>query len=84
LRENVDAAVAGGQPALTVGELLGPDAAQNFAIPASAPLEDLLGSEPLARLGALMVVDEDGRLTGVVTIDQVRRALASAAPARVA
>ena len=40
-----------------------------------ASLEALLGSEPLRRLGALMAVDADGRLRGVVTLDQVSRAL---------
>jgi Zn-dependent protease len=41
------------------------------------PLEALLGSEPLRRLGALMAVDGDGRLRGVVTVEQVARALRS-------
>jgi Zn-dependent protease len=40
-----------------------------------APLEALLASEPLRRLGALMAVDADGRLRGVVTREQVVRAL---------
>jgi Zn-dependent protease len=40
-----------------------------------APLEALLASEPLRRMGALMAVDEQGRLRGVVTIEQVSRAL---------
>jgi CBS domain-containing protein len=40
-----------------------------------APLEALLGSEPLRRLGALMAVDAEGRLRGVVTVEQVTRAL---------
>jgi CBS domain-containing protein len=39
------------------------------------PLESLVGSEPLRRLGALMAVDADGRLRGVVTLEQVSRAL---------
>jgi CBS domain-containing protein len=39
------------------------------------PLEVLITSEPLRRLGALMAVDADGRLRGVVTLDQVSRAL---------
>ena len=39
------------------------------------PLESLAGSEPLRRLGALMAVDHDGRLRGVVTVEQVSRAL---------
>jgi Zn-dependent protease len=42
-----------------------------------ASLEALLTSEPLRRLGALMAVDADGRLRGVVTLDQVTRALQS-------
>lgn len=39
------------------------------------PLEALLGSETLQRLGAIMAVDRDGVLRGVVTVDQVRRVL---------
>jgi Zn-dependent protease len=39
------------------------------------PLEVLIGSEPLRRLGALMAVDADGHLRGVVTLEQVSRAL---------
>jgi Zn-dependent protease len=39
------------------------------------PLESLIGSEPLRRLGALMAVDADGRLRGVITLEQVSRAL---------
>ena len=42
---------------------------------ADAPLEALLSSEPLRRLGALMAVDAEGRLRGVVTFEQVTRAL---------
>ena len=50
-------------------------AAGGDQIPADAPLETLLGSEPLRRLGALMAVDGEGRLRGVVTFEQVTRAL---------
>ena len=39
------------------------------------PLETLLAKEALARLGALMAVDADGVLRGVVTVGQLRRAL---------
>jgi Zn-dependent protease len=39
------------------------------------PLEALLASEPLLTTGALMAVDADGRLLGVITWDQVRRAV---------
>jgi Zn-dependent protease len=46
-----------------------------------APLESLLGSEALRRIGALMAVDADGHLRGVVTVEQVMRALQSRATA---
>ena len=39
------------------------------------PLESLLGQESLGRLGAVMAVDGDGVLRGIVTIDRVRQAL---------
>jgi Zn-dependent protease len=44
------------------------------------PLEALLGREALGRLGALMAVDAEGRLRGIVTVGQLRRALRPAAP----
>jgi Zn-dependent protease len=42
-----------------------------------APLEALLASDALRSLGALMAVDAEGRLRGVVTVEQVTRALQS-------
>ncbi len=47
----------------------------SLRVDAEEPLEALLGREGLVRLGALMAVDRDGRLRGVVTADRVRRAL---------
>jgi Zn-dependent protease len=47
----------------------------NVRVSSDEPLEALLGSPTLMRLGALMAVDRDGRLQGIVTWDQVRRAL---------
>jgi Zn-dependent protease len=43
-----------------------------------APLDSLLGNQNLRKLGALMAVDADGRLSGVITIEQVGRALRDA------
>jgi CBS domain-containing protein len=60
--------------AMPVRELTAASAAE-AQVPADAPLEALLASEPLRRLGALMAVDGDGRLRGVVTFEQVTRAL---------
>jgi Zn-dependent protease/CBS domain-containing protein len=62
---------AGARP---VRELAVQDASEGRIL-ADASLEDLLGSEPLRRLGALMAVDGDGRLRGVVTREQLERAL---------
>jgi Zn-dependent protease len=44
-------------------------------IGADDPIEALLGSEPLRRRGALMAVDADGTLRGVVTMEMVARVL---------
>jgi CBS domain-containing protein len=61
---------------LTVGAVV--ERADERSIGAEEPLESLLASEPLRRFGSLMAVDRDGTLRGVVTIEQVRRALANA------
>ncbi len=60
--------------AMPVRDLAAPGAADG-QVPADTPLEALLSSEPLRRLGALMAVDAEGRLRGVVTFEQVTRAL---------
>jgi CBS domain-containing protein len=57
-----------------VRELATPSASDT-QVRADASLESLLSSEPLLRLGALMAVDPDGRLRGVVTREQLERAL---------
>jgi Zn-dependent protease len=75
--EGVDRAVEGGRPALTAGDLLDLEASQAARVERDTPLESVLGSEPLRRLGALVVVDDDGRLIGLLTLDRVRRALAA-------
>jgi Zn-dependent protease len=45
------------------------------------PLESLLNQESLSRLGAVMAVDSNGVLRGIVTADAVRRALRGAVAA---
>ena len=60
---------------------LSPPARRSTTTPASSrcgedqTLQALLGSEGLRRTGAVAAVDGDGRLCGLVTFDQVRRAL---------
>jgi Zn-dependent protease/CBS domain-containing protein len=74
-------AVAAGQGERPVGELVDGDASR-WGVAAEEPIEALLGSERLRTLGALMAVDRNGILAGVVTFEQVRRAVAAAFPAR--
>jgi Zn-dependent protease len=54
------------------------DSTGTLRVPDDAPLESLLGNDALRRLGALMAVDADGRLRGVITAEQVGRALRTA------
>jgi Zn-dependent protease len=46
-----------------------------FQVRDDAPLDSLLSSHALRRFGALMVVDAEGHLSGVITTEQVGRAL---------
>lgn len=66
------------RPGRTVASVMASDTADgdsSLRVDATEPLEALLGREGLIRLGALMAVDSDGRLRGIVTADRVRRAL---------
>ncbi len=79
-QQRVEGEIAAGRPALTVVDVLEED--MPVRIGEQAPLESLLGSEGLGRLGAMVAVDSDGVLCGVVTLAQVRSALRPTAPAR--
>jgi Zn-dependent protease len=57
------------------------DGSSGLRVGLEEPLEALLGQEGLARLGAIMAVDGEGVLRGIVTVDAVRRALQGAVPA---
>jgi Zn-dependent protease len=80
-QEAVAAAIAGGSSERPVREVLDGDATR-WGVPTEEPIEALLGSERLRTLGALMAVDRNGVLAGVVTFEQVRRAVTAALPAR--
>jgi Zn-dependent protease len=71
--ERIDEEIAAGRPALEVSEVL----EQNLSvrIDEQEPLESLLRSEALGRLGGMVAVDADGVLRGVVTVAQIRQAL---------
>jgi len=77
-QERVQAALDRDEGWLTVGAVLEAEEAGNWRVDQDRPLTEVLSSESLGRLGALMAVDGEGVLRGVVTIEQVRRALQSA------
>ena len=67
-----------GENWLTVDSVLESEDAGSWRVREDRPITELLGSETLGRLGAVMAVDADGVLRGVVTAGQVRRALQAA------
>jgi predicted transcriptional regulator len=75
-REGLHSVGAAGEGWLTVASALESDGAAR--VQEDRPLTEVLASEALPRLGALMAVDRDGVLRGVVTAGQVRRALQAA------
>jgi Zn-dependent protease len=81
IREKVDEVPEELRPGWTVDEVMSKDAEGALRVRTDAPLETLLGREGLRTLGALMAVDGEGVLRGVVTVDQVRRALRPTSPA---
>jgi predicted transcriptional regulator len=66
-----------GEGWLTVGSVLEPEESGSCRVGQDRPITEVLSSETLGRLGALMAVDAEGVLRGVVTLEQVRRALQS-------
>jgi Zn-dependent protease len=74
-QDGVQSVADGDERWLTVGSVLDAGEAGRWRVGVDRPLTELLSSEPLGRLGALMAVDDLGVLRGVVTIEQVRRAL---------
>jgi Zn-dependent protease len=77
-QEPAQASFDGGEGWLTIGSVLESDGVSSWRVQEDRPIAELLTSEALGRLGALMAVDGDGVLRGVVTVEQVRRALQSA------
>jgi Zn-dependent protease len=65
----------------SVDQVMTFDESKSLRVDVDDPIEALLGSEALQQLGAVMAVDRDGMLRGVVTIDRVRRALRPPTPA---
>jgi Zn-dependent protease len=69
------------RPGVTVQSVMTPDAGDTLKIGTEVSLEQLLDlrREGLQRLGAVMAVDAEGVLRGVVTLQHVQRALRPAA-----
>lgn len=74
IRESADQVPEVSRATARVGELIEPDPG-SLHVREDTPLDALLGNEALRRLGALIAVDADGRIRGVITAEQVGRAL---------
>ncbi|MBV9310957.1 MAG: site-2 protease family protein [Solirubrobacterales bacterium] len=81
-QERLQAAQDGGEGWLSVESMVESNEAGVWRVDEDKPVTELLSSESLGRLGALMAVDTEGVLRGVVTIEQVRRTLQSAFSSR--
>lgn len=62
----------------SVSELIAPGSGSRRAVASDTPLTAVLANPSIRDYGALMAVDGDGRLLGVVTIEQVQRGLRDA------
>jgi len=72
-REKVEEVPEGARSESDVQELISAEEASGVKV--DEPLETLLGSEEMRRLGAVVAVDAEGVLRGVVTLDALRQAL---------
>ncbi|MEJ7817402.1 MAG: site-2 protease family protein [Thermoleophilaceae bacterium] len=73
--EDLPEAVRAGRTVASVMAAEGDAGDSRLRVGTEEPLESLLSLDGLARLGAVMAVDGEGRLRGIVTADEVRRAL---------
>ncbi len=75
--EPAQASLDGGEGWLLMSSLVESGGPAAWRVDVTRPITELLGSESLGRLGAVMAVDAEGVLRGVVTVEQVRRALSA-------
>ncbi|MCO5314927.1 MAG: site-2 protease family protein [Solirubrobacterales bacterium] len=73
-RERLEEIPAVERAGITVGELADSES-KACAVTQDSELEVLLGNPHIRRFGALMVTDPAGKLSGVITIEQLGRAL---------
>lgn len=77
-RERAQDAVDRGEGWLAAERVMEPDPVPRWRIGQDRSIVELVGSDTLRGLGAVMAVDGDGVLRGVVTSEQVSRALQAA------
>lgn len=75
--EGVPEAIRAGR---NVASVMARDPSEELRVGPEQPLEALLALDGLQRLGAVLAVDRDGVLRGIVTVDSVRRALRPVQP----
>ena len=78
-RGTADAVPETNRNSQVVSEIIDPGGSTDQTVGSDEPLDALLANVELRRLGGLAAVDADGRLTGIVTLEQVGRALRDAA-----
>ena len=79
-RARIDEEIAAGRPALLAADVAEVADSADWLVASDRPLERLLEDERLRERRSLMVVDREGVLRGVVTIEQVGRAVTAALP----
>ena len=77
-QERTQASIDSGEGWLTIASVVDAERTGSWRVGQDSPITDLVGSESLGLLGAVMAVDDDGVLRGVVTVQQLRRAMQSA------
>jgi Zn-dependent protease len=79
VRDSADRVPETSRTTALISELVEADSDDGtFQVRDDAPLDTLLAHRAMRRFGAVMAVDADGRLSGVITAEQVGRALRDA------
>ncbi|MEX0972132.1 MAG: site-2 protease family protein [Solirubrobacterales bacterium] len=79
IRDKADEVPETSRTTSLISELIESDSDDGtFQVRDDAPLDSLLANRTMRRFGAVMAVDEEGKLSGVITAEQVGRALRDA------
>ncbi|MBA2239710.1 MAG: hypothetical protein H0W09_00465, partial [Solirubrobacterales bacterium] len=73
-----DSVPEGSRGSSRVAELITRESEGPVSVRDDAPLESLIGNRNLRRFGALPAIDAEGRLSGVISAEEVGRALSGA------